>query len=71
MYADDSHTTIASYDITELTSMTKKELVNISDWLKANKLTANSQKTEFMAIGRQRRINKISDFLRSNLMIVK
>ena len=41
MYADDTHTTIASNDIRELVRMTKKELLNISDWLRVNKLSAN------------------------------
>ena len=61
MYADDTHTTIASNDIRELVRMTKKELLNISDWLRVNKLSANQKNTEFMVIGHQRRINEIDD----------
>ena len=41
--------------------MTKKELLNISDWLRVNKLSANPKKTEFMVIGHQRKINEIDD----------
>ena len=37
MYADDTHTTIASNDIAEFISMSKKELLNISDWLRVKK----------------------------------
>ena len=44
MYADDRHTTIASSDIAEPIRMTKKELLNIGDWLRVNKLSANPQK---------------------------
>ena len=44
MYADDKHTTIASNDIKELVRMTKKELLDISDWLRVNKLNANPKK---------------------------
>ena len=44
MYADDTHTTIASNDIKELVRMTKKELLNISDWLRVNNLSANPKK---------------------------
>ena len=51
MDADDTHTTIASRDIAELIHMTKKELLNISDWLRVNKLCTNPQKAEFMLIG--------------------
>ena len=61
MYADGTHTTIASDDITELISMTKKELLNINDWLRVNKVIANPQKAEFMAVGHQPRINEIND----------
>ena len=61
MYADCTYSAIASSDITKLISMTKNGLLNISDWLTLNKLSANPQKAEFMAIGYQRRINAISD----------
>ena len=44
IYADDTHTKIASNDIAELMSTTKKELLNISDWLRVNKLSASPQK---------------------------
>ena len=63
MYADDAHTTIASNDVKELVRMTKKELLNISEWLRVNKLSANPKKTEFMVIGHQRRMNEIDDLL--------
>ena len=61
MYTDDTDTTISSNDIKELIRMTKKELLNISDWLKVKKLSVNPKKTEFMVIGHQRRINEIDD----------
>ena len=44
MYADDIHTAIASNDIKELVRMTEKELLNISDWLRVNKLSASQKK---------------------------
>ena len=50
MYADDTHTTIASNDITELIGMTKKEMLNVSDWLRVNKLSVNPQKSEYIAL---------------------
>ena len=68
MYADDIHTTIASNDIKELVRMTKKELLNISDWLRVNKLSANPKKTEFMVIGYQM---KLVISLHSNSTIAK
>ena len=57
MFADDTHTTIAS-DIAELISMIQNGLLNINDWLRVNKVSANHQKTKFMVIGHQRRINE-------------
>ena len=47
MYADDKHTTIASNDITELISITKKELLNVSDWFRVSKLSANPKKQNY------------------------
>ena len=44
MYADDTHATIASSEIAELLRTTNKELLNISDWLRINKLSASPQK---------------------------
>ena len=62
MYADDTHTTIVSNDIRELVRMTKKELLNISDWLRVEKLSASPKKTELMVNDHQRRIIEIDDF---------
>ncbi len=59
MYADDTHTSITSADIRDIVDMTKKELSNISNWLRVNKLSANLQKTESMLIGPQ--LNEIED----------
>ena len=59
MYADDTHTTIASDDINELAQMMQEELQNIAEWMRVNKLTVNPNKTEFMFIGHPCRINKI------------
>ena len=47
--------------------MTKRELLNISDWLRVNKLSADPKNTEFMIIGHQRRINEIGDLHRLEL----
>ena len=61
MYADDAYTTIASNDITVLISMTKRELLNICDWLRVNEQSANPQKTEFAVNGHQSRISAINE----------
>ena len=51
-YADDTHKTMASNDITELVSMKKKELLYSSNWMRVNKLSVNSKK--IIAIGHLR-----------------
>ena len=44
MYAYDAHRTTAPSNITELIRMTNKKLLNISEWLRLNKLSASPQK---------------------------
>ena len=51
MYADDTHLTYASNNIEDIECTLNRDLANVSDWLKANKLTLNKTKTEFMVIG--------------------
>ena len=50
MYADDTHTTIASDDIGELAQMMKEELQNISEWMRVNKLSANPKKPSLCSL---------------------
>ena len=49
MYADDTHLTYASNNTEDIECTLNRDLANVSDWLKANKLTLN--KTDFMVIG--------------------
>ena len=44
---------------TSTSSTIKNICVNICDWLKANKLTLNAQKPEFMIMGGHRRAGTI------------
>ena len=53
MYADDMHITYADKDL-------NKDLLNISKWLIANKLTLNMTKTEFMLIGLRQKLNALT-----------
>ena len=48
MYADDTHLTYADNDICSLEASLNQDLLNINNWLIANKLTLNMTKTEFM-----------------------
>ena len=51
MYVDDTHLTYWSGNIHFIQSSLDKDLLNMSHWLTANKLTLNMTKTEFMLIG--------------------
>ena len=65
LYADDTQITIASDDLETLLLDTQQELINLSEWMRINKLSPNPAKTEYMVIGNPRRTKqlKISDAL--------
>ena len=49
MYADDTQVSLASSSVDELVQKAQdelRELSNISEWMRLNKLSANPQKTE-------------------------
>ena len=53
MYADDTHLTYASNNTEYIEGIERtlnQDLANVSDWLKANKLTLNKLKTECLVI---------------------
>ena len=54
MYADDTHLTYADKDVNITQSCLNEDLLNVSKWLIANKLTLNMTKTEFMLTGGSR-----------------
>ena len=51
MYADDTHLTYASNNIHNIQTSLNEYLENVDSWVRANKLTLNMTKTEFMLIG--------------------
>ena len=59
MYADDTQVTLTSDSMAELFESARKEMMNISEWMRINKQSLNPQKTEYMIIGHPRRTNKI------------
>ena len=50
MYADDTNVTFAASDMLGLETQINTELKSINIWLKANKLSLNVAKTEFMVV---------------------
>ena len=68
MYADDTCVTIASENLTDLITDVKNELESISNWIRINKLSLNSSKSEFMVVGHRRKLNRVGNEL-SNLVL--
>ena len=60
MYVDDTHLTYADKDVNIIQSCLNEDLLNISKWLIANKLTLNITKTEFMLISLRQKLNTIT-----------
>ena len=50
MYADDTHLTFASDNAHDIQTNPNVDLENVHNWLRANKLTVNMTKTEFVLI---------------------
>ena len=44
MYADDTHVTLISSTVEDLITNAHKDLKNVSEWMRVNKLTANPKK---------------------------
>ena len=56
LYADDTSISLAAANVSDLENKINRELINLNRWLKANKLSLNIAKTEFMIIGSRQRI---------------
>ena len=64
MFADDTQIASESNDIKILTGKLNNDLVNISDWMVANKLSLNAGKTECMLFGSHKKLQQNrNDFL--------
>ena len=59
MFADDTQIASASNDIKIVAGMLNNDLVNISDWVAANKLSQNASKTECMLTDPIKNSNRI------------
>ena len=61
MFADDTNLTVSGDTITSIEIKLNNDLENIHQWLLANKLTLNMDKTEYMIAGSRQRISKIEN----------
>ena len=60
MYADNTPLTYASNNIHNIQTSLNEDLENVHNWLRANKLTLNMTKTEFMFIGSRQRLSTVT-----------
>ena len=67
MYADDTSVTCSAEDIDELCNDLRTEVDNIAEWLRQNKLSLNTDKTECMVVGHKRQTNRIQGPLEVNI----
>ena len=58
IYADDTHVAVLSSNREDLFEKGQRELLDIAEWMRINKLSINPQKTEYMIIGHPRRTNE-------------
>ena len=72
IYADDANVMIASDNIEKLIFEAQHELINLSEWMRMNKLSPNPEKTEYMIIGHSCKVNmmKISNALMLNDSVI-
>jgi hypothetical protein len=61
MYADDTNVTFAASNMIDLESQINSELKSINLWLRANKLSLNVAKTEFMVISSRQKLQSFND----------
>ncbi|CAB3999762.1 Hypothetical predicted protein [Paramuricea clavata] len=59
MYADDTNLSVTGESASDIEVRLNTELENVHEWLTANKLTINTEKTEYMIIGSYKRISNI------------
>ena len=55
LFADDTNLLYADKNLKSLEKMVNNELVRVSDWLNANKLTLNAKKSNFVIFCRHQR----------------
>ena len=63
MYADDTSVGNTSRRISDIKTNLIPDLLSVCDWLKANKLSLNTIKTELMFIGTTQNITKINNLI--------
>ena len=60
MFADDTTLTASGKSIQQIESKINCDLINIKEWLLANKLSLNLTKTEYLVIGSPFNLNNLA-----------
>jgi hypothetical protein len=58
MFADDTQIDTSSNNIDSIANILNEDLINVFDWMKANKSSLNTSKTEYMVIGSRKRLHQ-------------
>ncbi len=58
MFTDDTQINTSSNNIDSIANILNEDLINVSDWMKANKLSLNASKTEYMVIRSHNRLHQ-------------
>ena len=67
MYAVDRNLTACYDDLNNLQAILTSDLNNIHQWIVANKLTLNVDKTEYMIIGTRQKLKNCSSEMNINI----
>ena len=62
MYVDDTNVTFSAAIVADLETQINSDLEHIDLWLKANKLSLNVAKTEFMIISSRQKLHSLNDY---------
>ena len=62
LYADDTVLLCARQNAMQLNTELNEELVKVTEWLTSNKLTQNTEKTQYMIFGSEHKLKKITTF---------
>ncbi|CAB3994109.1 RNA-directed DNA polymerase from mobile element jockey [Paramuricea clavata] len=67
MFADDTNLSCTGRTPAEIEHKLNADLSNVNDWLEANRLTLNTDKTEFMIIASKRKLNQFRTDIRIHI----
>ena len=69
LFADDTTIIYSHTDIPSQVTLINKELYEVSNWFKANKLSVNASKTNCMVFGTPHMTNCVTDVLMPNVVL--